>query len=138
MIYDYGGFPPHTYQIHYDAPGAPELAQRVQGLIEAARAVLDNKTVAPHAFQTEDGRRYLRRLLAYRSERNEISGVIVTFTDITDSQLALDAVSVARQDLSESRALNEKLRLLSVALATAEGLPAHALSAQIRLGRLPS
>lgn len=36
MIYDYGGFPPHTYQVHYDAPGAPALAQRVQQLISAA------------------------------------------------------------------------------------------------------
>jgi aromatic ring-opening dioxygenase catalytic subunit (LigB family) len=36
MIYDYGGFPPHTYQVHYDAPGAPVLARRVQALIEAA------------------------------------------------------------------------------------------------------
>ena len=36
MLYDYGGFPAHTYQIHYDAPGSPELAARVQGLIEAA------------------------------------------------------------------------------------------------------
>lgn len=36
MLYDYGGFPEHTYHVHYDAPGAPELARRVQGLIEAA------------------------------------------------------------------------------------------------------
>jgi aromatic ring-opening dioxygenase catalytic subunit (LigB family) len=36
MIYDYGGFPEHTYHVHYDAPGSPELARRVQGLIEAA------------------------------------------------------------------------------------------------------
>ena len=36
MIYDYGGFPAHTYQVHYDAPGSPELAQRVRQLIEAA------------------------------------------------------------------------------------------------------
>lgn len=36
MIYDYGGFPEHTYRVHYDAPGSPELARRVQGLIEAA------------------------------------------------------------------------------------------------------
>ena len=26
LIYDYYGFPPHTYEIRYDAPGAPELA----------------------------------------------------------------------------------------------------------------
>jgi aromatic ring-opening dioxygenase catalytic subunit (LigB family) len=36
MIYDYGGFPAYTYQVHYDAPGSPELARRVQALIEAA------------------------------------------------------------------------------------------------------
>lgn len=36
MVYDYGGFPPHTYQVVYPAPGAPALAQRVQGLLEAA------------------------------------------------------------------------------------------------------
>jgi aromatic ring-opening dioxygenase catalytic subunit (LigB family) len=36
MVYDYGGFPVHTYQVRYDAPGAPELARRVQSLIEAA------------------------------------------------------------------------------------------------------
>lgn len=36
MIYDYGGFPPHTYQIRYGAPGEPELAARVHGLLTAA------------------------------------------------------------------------------------------------------
>ena len=30
MIYDYGGFPPHTYQVHYRSPGAPAVAQRRQ------------------------------------------------------------------------------------------------------------
>ena len=44
MIYDYGGFPAHTYQVHYDAPGSPELAHQVQQMIEAAGlpAGLDN------------------------------------------------------------------------------------------------
>jgi len=36
MVYDYGGFPAHTYQVRYDAPGAPDLALRVKALIEAA------------------------------------------------------------------------------------------------------
>ncbi len=35
MIYDYGGFPEHTYRIHYSAPGSPEVARRVRELIEA-------------------------------------------------------------------------------------------------------
>ena len=34
MIYDYSGFPPHTYQIRYDAPGSPTLAARVVELLE--------------------------------------------------------------------------------------------------------
>ena len=43
MIYDYGGFPAHTYTIRYDAPGSPELAGRAAGLLEAAgfQAALD-------------------------------------------------------------------------------------------------
>lgn len=36
MIYDYGGFPEHTYRIQYRAPGSPGLARRVQELIRAA------------------------------------------------------------------------------------------------------
>ncbi len=35
MIYDYHGFPEHTYRIRYAAPGSPELAQRVEGLLRA-------------------------------------------------------------------------------------------------------
>jgi len=43
MIYDYGGFPPHTYQIRYPAPGEPQLAARVAQLLNDAgqRAGLD-------------------------------------------------------------------------------------------------
>jgi aromatic ring-opening dioxygenase catalytic subunit (LigB family) len=36
MIYDYTGFPPHTYQLQYPAPGAPELAARIVELLTAA------------------------------------------------------------------------------------------------------
>lgn len=36
MVYDYYGFPEHTYQVKYEAPGSPELAQRVRGLLESA------------------------------------------------------------------------------------------------------
>lgn len=36
MLYDYYGFPPHTYQVQYPAPGAPALAARVGTLIAAA------------------------------------------------------------------------------------------------------
>lgn len=33
MLYDYSGFPPHTYQIQYKAPGSPALAGRVRDLL---------------------------------------------------------------------------------------------------------
>jgi aromatic ring-opening dioxygenase catalytic subunit (LigB family) len=35
MVYDYSGFPEHTYRIRYGAPGSPELARRVQALLQA-------------------------------------------------------------------------------------------------------
>lgn len=36
MIYDYSGFPEHTYRIKYGAPGSPEVAVRVQNLLKNA------------------------------------------------------------------------------------------------------
>jgi aromatic ring-opening dioxygenase catalytic subunit (LigB family) len=36
MLFDYYGFPEHTYKLSYPAPGAPELGLEVKRLIEAA------------------------------------------------------------------------------------------------------
>lgn len=36
LIYDYYGFPPHTYELTYPAPGSPALAQRIVDLLTAA------------------------------------------------------------------------------------------------------
>ncbi|MGN6518298.1 MAG: DODA-type extradiol aromatic ring-opening family dioxygenase [Dokdonella sp.] len=36
MLFDYYGFPPHTYGLSYPAPGSPALAARVQRLLAAA------------------------------------------------------------------------------------------------------
>lgn len=36
MVYDYSGFPAHTYDITYPAPGAPALAERSAALLRAA------------------------------------------------------------------------------------------------------
>ena len=36
MVYDYRGFPPHTFEVVYPAPGAPDLARRTADLIASA------------------------------------------------------------------------------------------------------
>ncbi|HEY0625160.1 MAG TPA: class III extradiol ring-cleavage dioxygenase [Allosphingosinicella sp.] len=36
LLFDYAGFPAHTYQLEWNAPGAPELADRAAALLDAA------------------------------------------------------------------------------------------------------
>lgn len=36
LVYDYYGFPPHTYELTWPAPGAPALAERAANLLRAA------------------------------------------------------------------------------------------------------
>ena len=36
LLYDYNGFPPHTYKLTYPAPGAPALGERVRSLLGEA------------------------------------------------------------------------------------------------------
>jgi len=36
LLFDYYNFPEHTYRLTYPAPGSPELAHRVRGLLAAA------------------------------------------------------------------------------------------------------
>ena len=62
MIYDYSGFPAHTYDVVYPAPGAPALAQRVADLAQAAgidlaqdpRRGFDHGTFTPLAVMFPD------------------------------------------------------------------------------------
>jgi aromatic ring-opening dioxygenase catalytic subunit (LigB family) len=37
LLYDYYGFPEHTYQLKYDAPGSPELAKKIHALFGEAK-----------------------------------------------------------------------------------------------------
>ena len=44
LVYDFSGFPEHYYRITYDAPGAPDLAAKVRGLMPSTEAVLERPT----------------------------------------------------------------------------------------------
>jgi 4,5-DOPA dioxygenase extradiol len=39
LVYDFGGFPQHYYEVQYEAPGAPELAARVEKLMPGTEPV---------------------------------------------------------------------------------------------------
>jgi aromatic ring-opening dioxygenase catalytic subunit (LigB family) len=47
-LYDYSGFPEHTYHIHYPAPGSPVLAKQAKILLETAGIIC--KTDASRGF----------------------------------------------------------------------------------------
>ncbi|HET9625566.1 MAG TPA: CheR family methyltransferase [Kofleriaceae bacterium] len=78
-----------------DADDLPQLAQSV---LQTLRTV-ERKVVS------RDGRRYLARLLPYRSLEDRIEGVVLTFVDVSDLRDAIEArqrSEVARQT-SEDR-----------------------------------
>lgn len=64
MVYDYYGFPEHTYRVKYPAPGSPELAQRVKALLgksgidirEDAERGFDHGTFVPLAVMYPEAR----------------------------------------------------------------------------------
>ena len=44
LLFDYHGFPAHTYELRYDAPGSPELAHRVAGLLRESGIAAASET----------------------------------------------------------------------------------------------
>ncbi len=71
LVFDYCGFPPHTYQLRYDAPGSPGLAADIAQRLRTAGfpAAVDGKRGYDHGVfvlldQRIKTKRYGRQFLA--------------------------------------------------------------------------
>lgn len=51
-IHDFGGFPDELYRVQYPAPGSPQLAQDIQGLITSNHTALDHEWGLDHGAWT--------------------------------------------------------------------------------------
>ena len=82
LLFDYYGFPPETYEYEYPAPGQPELAARVHGLLDAAgiEARLDAERGFDHGL-------FVPLLLMYPEA--EIPCIQVSLHDSLDAELHL-------------------------------------------------
>lgn len=88
LVFDYGGFPPHTYELTWPAPGEPNLASRVTELLAAAG--IDSGTDASRGF---DHGVFIPLKLAYPDAR------------VPTVQLSLQAGLDAQAHLAMGRAL---------------------------------
>ncbi|MBV6272501.1 dioxygenase [Alcaligenaceae bacterium CGII-47] len=119
MVYDYSGFPAHTYEIRYPAPGAPWLAQRAAELLDAQGITT---TLDP-----ERGYDHGAFVPAY---------VIAPKADIPMVQLSIDADYDPAQHLAMGAAL-ASLRDENI-LIIGSGLSYHNLRMLGPDGRIPS
>ena len=75
-----------------------------------AQAVLQNLEPIDREIETENGRWFTRRIMPYRADDDDVEGVVITFTDITDrkqaAQIMLEAKQIAEQaTIAKSRFL---------------------------------
>ncbi|MCA1935264.1 MAG: dioxygenase [Asticcacaulis sp.] len=114
MLFDYYGFPDHTYRLNYPAPGSPELAERVIALAAEAGIPVDRD-----------------------AKRDYDHGVFVPFllmypeADIPVVQLSIKSNWDPQQHIALGKAL-APLRDEGV-LIVASGMSFHDLKALIRL-----
>jgi two-component system CheB/CheR fusion protein len=80
------------------------------GLIDDARAVLDNLTTIEREVRSQSGRWYLMRMRPYRTLENRIDGVVVSFLDITERRKTEDALRESEQRLRQEKRLVELSR----------------------------
>jgi aromatic ring-opening dioxygenase catalytic subunit (LigB family) len=113
LLYDYYGFPEHTYRLRYGAPGSPELAQEVRDLL--GKAGIASRTDTERGF---DHGVFIPFLLIYPD------------ADIPVVQLSLKANLDPAEHIAAGKAL-APLRDRNV-LIVGSGMSYHNLSAFMR------
>ncbi|MFW6093249.1 MAG: CheR family methyltransferase [Pseudomonadota bacterium] len=75
-----------------------QVKERFEGgrTFEKAREVLATREKVSEEVTTQAGRIYQRNILPYRLERDEVSGVCITFNDVTEQRLAARASEANR------------------------------------------
>jgi len=89
-------------------------------LLEQAALVLDRRKPVQRELRLDDGRWYQRRLIPYRGTDQSISGVVITFVDITDVRLAAEAAVAAQKSANESLVRKVQQRTLQLRALAAE------------------
>ncbi len=84
MVYDYGGFPAHTYSVVYPAPGSPELAARVQQLLAEA-----NLPCSPNPAQGFDHGAFVPMAVMYPQAQMPMVQLSLQLGERADVHLAL-------------------------------------------------
>lgn len=78
-----------------------------------ARTVLQTLAPLEREIKTENGAWYIRRILPYRTEKNAVEGVVITFADITERRRISEALGVAKRQAE--LAIVAKTRFLAAA-----------------------
>ena len=131
--------------------GTPLLGEP---MVSAARTVLERLAAVQSEARGEEDRWYLRRALPYHDEDQQVDGVIVTFTDITESKRGLEerakqlrsfAFELTRAEESERQAiardlhddLGQLLSVIKIKLAKLQiGGPADAVRVMTEIDEL--
>ena len=82
-------------------------------LPKEATTVLRTLKPIEHEIETENGAYYLRRVMPYRTQSNDIEGVVITFSDMTDRRRVADELGVAKRHAEQANAA--KSRFLAAA-----------------------